>query len=122
MFQEKAAIKAQSTVASVTTFVSTSPLPMVEATAPPASAPVRLKKAAMIIACRGVSTFVETTVAIALAASWNPLLYSKMIAARTTVRKMSMAGVNADYAYFNTTCRMMFPASRQRSITFSSNS
>src|SRR5213080_601848 len=59
MFQAKGAIKAQSTVARVTTFVSTSPFPMVEATAPPARAPVRLKNAAIMIACRGVKTLVE---------------------------------------------------------------
>ncbi len=39
------------------------------ATAPPSSAPVRLKNAAIAMACRGVRTLVETTVAIALAAS-----------------------------------------------------
>jgi len=64
-----AAISAQRTVDIVTTFVSTKPLPIVDATAPPMSAPVRLKNAAMAIACRGVSTLVETTVAIAFAAS-----------------------------------------------------
>ena len=44
-------------------------LPIVEATAPPNNAPVRLKNAAIAIAWRGVSTRVETTVAIAFAAS-----------------------------------------------------
>ena len=69
MFQAKAAMSAHKTVAMVTTLVSTKPLPMVEATAPPRSAPVRLKTVAIAIACRGVSTLVETTVAMALAAS-----------------------------------------------------
>src|SRR5206468_10838846 len=69
MFQAKAAISAQSTVDIVTTFVSTRPLPIVDATAPPRSAPVRLKNAAIAMAWRGVRTLVETTVAIALAAS-----------------------------------------------------
>ena len=69
MFQAKAAISAQSIVVVVTTFVSTKPLPMVDATAPPTSAPVRLNTAAIAIAWRGVRTFVETTVAIAFAAS-----------------------------------------------------
>jgi len=69
MFHVNAAITAQSTVDIVTTLVSTSPLPIVEATAPPRSAPVRLKNAAIAIALRGVRTRVETTVAIALAAS-----------------------------------------------------
>ena len=61
--------RAQRTVFMSTTFVSTMPLPMVDATAVPMSAPVRLKNAAIAIACRGVSTFVETTVAMAFAAS-----------------------------------------------------
>ena len=69
MFQANAAMSAQSTVDITTTFVSTKPLPIVDATAPPMSAPVRLKNAAMAMACRGVRTFVETTVAMALAAS-----------------------------------------------------
>jgi hypothetical protein len=69
IFQANAAISAQSIVVVVTTFVSTKPLPMVDATAPPKSAPVKLNTAAIAIACRGVRTFVETTVAIAFAAS-----------------------------------------------------
>ena len=56
MFQLKAAITAQSTVVMVTTSVSTNPLPIVEATAPPTNAPVKLKNAAIAIAWRGVST------------------------------------------------------------------
>ena len=62
-------MRAHNTVAMFTTSVSTKPFPMVEATAPPKSAPVKLKIAAITMACRGVSTFVETTVAMALAAS-----------------------------------------------------
>jgi hypothetical protein len=50
MFQLKAAITAQSTVVIVTTSVSTNPLPIVEATAPPNNAPVKLKNAAIAIA------------------------------------------------------------------------
>src|SRR5437762_1008689 len=84
MFHANAAIRAQSTVGIVTMLVSTSPLPIVDATAPPRSAPVRLKNAAIAMALRGVRTRVETTVAIAFAASWKPLLYSKTIAARMT--------------------------------------
>src|SRR4029450_9104938 len=90
IFHANAAMTPQSTVDIVTISVSTSPLPIVDATAPPRSAPVRLKNAAIAIAFRGVRTRVETTVAIALAASWNPLLYSKMIAARTTEKNVSM--------------------------------
>src|SRR5207249_10927697 len=74
MFHTNAAMTTQSIVDIVTTLVSTSPLPIVEATAPPRSAPVRLKNAAIAIALRGVRTRVETTVAIALAASSRPLL------------------------------------------------
>ena len=117
MFQLKAATTAQSTVVIVTASVSTSPLPIVEATAPPNNAPVRLKNAAIAIAWRGVSTRVETTVAIAFAASWKPLLYSKMTAAKTT--KIIVSTRSVCYEYFSATCTMMFPASRQRSITFS---
>ncbi len=53
----------------VTTPVSTNPLPIVLATAVPVSAPTRFPTAASMIAWRGVRTFVETTVAIAFAAS-----------------------------------------------------
>src|SRR5205814_151517 len=59
MFQAKAAMSAQSTVGIVTMSVSTSPLPIVDATAPPRSAPVRLKNAAIAMALRGVRTRVE---------------------------------------------------------------
>src|SRR6185312_4596779 len=90
-----AASTAQSTVVIVTTSVSTNPLPIVAATAPPSNAPVRLKNAAIAIAWRGGRTLVETTVAMALAASWKPLLYSKMTAANTTVMKIAM-GRKAD--------------------------
>src|SRR4029453_5204693 len=117
MFQTNAATTAESTVAIVTTSVSTNPLPIVEATAPPNNAPVRLKNAAIAIAWRGVSTRVDTTVAIAFAASWKPLLYSKMTAARKTTVGGRTRFVC--YEYFSATCTMMFPASRQRSITFS---
>ena len=68
-FQTMAPTRAEKIVAMVTTLVSTSPLPMVVATAVPASAPMRLKKAAIQMAWRGVRTLVETTVAMALAAS-----------------------------------------------------
>src|SRR6266568_7575348 len=120
MFHANAAMTAQSTVDIVTTLVSTSPFPIVEATAPPRNAPVKLKNAAIAIAWRGVRTRVETTVAIAFAASWKPLLYSKMTAARMTEMKVSTR--SACYEYLSATSRMMFPASRQRSITFSISS
>src|SRR4029077_17939160 len=94
IFQAKAAMSAHSTVAIVTKLVSTKPFPMVEATAPTKRAPVKLKIAAITMACRGVSTLVETTVAMALAASGNPLLYSKKIAAKTTTKNVSIAGAD----------------------------
>ncbi len=43
MFQAKAAMSAHSTVVIVTTFVSTRPLPMVDATAPPNRCPGKIK-------------------------------------------------------------------------------
>ena len=61
--------------AKVTMDRSTMPAPTVFATAGPArNAAAKLKKAAQITAFPGVSTRVETTVAIELAASWNPLM------------------------------------------------
>ena len=50
-------------------WASTMPLMMVFATAAPHMAPSRLVMAARMIACRGVSTRVPTTVAMALAVS-----------------------------------------------------
>jgi hypothetical protein len=49
-------------------------LPTVAATCPPRNDPIRLPMAAMTSATRGVSARVETEVAIAFAASWNPLV------------------------------------------------
>ena len=51
-----------------------SPLPIVAATAVPVSAPTKFSRAARRIAVRRGSTPVLTTVATALAASWNPLM------------------------------------------------
>ena len=50
------------------------PEPMVAATLEPKKAPKRLAMAAMASATRGVRARVETEVAIALAASWKPLV------------------------------------------------
>src|SRR5438105_4786385 len=62
---------------------STTPLPTVVATwTPKPKAATKLKKAAHTTACSGVSTRVETTVAIELAASWKPLMKSKTSATR----------------------------------------
>ena len=45
---------------------------------------MKLKVAAHTTACRGESTRVDTTVAMELAASWNPLTKSKPSATRIT--------------------------------------
>ena len=50
------------------------PLPTVDATAVPRNAPTRFMIAAMISAARGDSARVDTDVAMALAASWKPLV------------------------------------------------
>src|SRR5690606_23407841 len=55
---------------------SISPDEIVLATAVPASAPIRFIDAARPTACIGESTLVATTVAIELAVSWKPLMYS----------------------------------------------
>ena len=55
--------------------MSTRPEPTVFATAvPKVNAAMKLKNAAQTTALPGVSTRVETTVAIELAASWKPLM------------------------------------------------
>src|SRR5688572_4957986 len=62
---------AQMMVCEFTNCESTKPDDTVFATAWPTSAPIRLVIAASMIACRGVSTFVDTTVAIEFAVSWK---------------------------------------------------
>ena len=47
---------------------------MVLATPTPRSAPTKLRIAAIVRASRGVKARVDTEVAIALAASWKPLV------------------------------------------------
>jgi hypothetical protein len=55
--------------------MSTMSLPMVFATASPSTTnAMKLKKAAQTTAAPGLSTRVETTVAMEFAASWNPLM------------------------------------------------
>jgi len=49
-----------------------------------------LKKAANITAVSGESTFVDTTVAMELAESWNPLMKSKTSTIPMTTYKNSM--------------------------------
>src|SRR5262245_58349231 len=107
------------------TFESSSPDEIVLATAVPHIAPIRFVQAAIAIASRGVSTFVETTVAMELAVSWKPLMYSKTSATRTTVR-ISVIGPFENepgpYEFLRTMWLMTLPASRQRSATFSRSS
>ncbi len=50
------------------------PLPTVSATSVPRNAPTKFITAAIASATRGVSARVETEVAIALEASWKPLV------------------------------------------------
>ena len=67
--------------------MSISPLPIVLATAvPTTNAAMKLKNAAQKTATPGVSTRVETTVAIELALSWKPLMKSKISATSTIAR------------------------------------
>ena len=66
------------------------PLPIVRATLTPnPNAATKLKNAAQTTAWVGLSTRVETTVAIELAASWKPLMKSKTRA--TTTMKTTRA-------------------------------
>src|SRR5438309_1683872 len=83
--------RAAMTRSCVTTFASTIPLPTVFATASPESAPARLRIPAMRIAWAGVRTRVAMTVAIAFAASWNPLTNSKMSPSSTTRARRTVA-------------------------------
>src|SRR5207344_1921743 len=78
--------KAQMMICEVisTTPVSISPDAMVLATAVPHNAPIRLVAAASNTACIGVNTLVATTVAMELAVSWKPLMYSNTSAVSTT--------------------------------------
>ena len=73
--------------AKVTTFRSTMPAPTVWATAvPKPNAATKLKNAAQITALPGVSTRVETTVAMEFAASWKPLMKSNTRATAIRIR------------------------------------
>ena len=73
------------------------------------------------MASRGVRTLVDTTVAMELAVSWKPLMYSNTRATRITVSRRVM-GQWVAQEFLSTICTMMFPASRQRSMTFSKRS
>jgi hypothetical protein len=68
---------------SSTDFMSISPFPIVLATAVPNTRnDIKLKLAAQMTACFGDKTLVDTMVAIEFAASWKPLVKSKINAIR----------------------------------------
>ncbi len=73
-FQAIAPSSAAATTSWVVVCSSTSPAPIVLATAVPANAPMKLNAAAMSSACWGRRARVATDVAIAFAVSWNPLM------------------------------------------------
>ena len=73
-FHTDAPVTAASTTTCVTMAGSAKPDAIVFATAVPLTAPAKLRMPAMITAVRMGSTPVETTVAMALAASWKPLM------------------------------------------------
>src|SRR6266545_6003072 len=91
--------------AKVTILMSIMPFPTVFATAvPKVKAATKLKNAAQMTALPGDSTRVETTVAIEFAASWKPLMKSKVsatkISAMTARRFASIrSGVLDDHAF-----------------------
>src|SRR6185312_6776421 len=67
--------------------MSTTPEPMVCATCVPAKAPATLNTAPKATALRGDNALVDTTAAMALAASCIPLMYSKIKVVRITARR-----------------------------------
>lgn len=74
MFHVEAPMSAASTTACVTSPASANPDAMVLATAVPVTAPAKFSTPASSTAVRMGSTPVLTTVAIAFAASWKPLM------------------------------------------------
>ena len=84
--QTNAAARPAKMTAPSTTDGSTTPLPIVVATATPKkNAATKLKNAAQATACIGVRTRVPTTVAIEFAASWKPFMKSN--ASATPIRR-----------------------------------
>ena len=73
-FQAMAPMSAAATIACVVVASSTSPEPMVLATAVPANAPMKLNAAAISTATWGRRARVATDVAMAFAVSWKPLM------------------------------------------------
>ena len=115
-FHRMAPSSPQISVTPVTLCASTSPRPTVVATAVPASAPPRFVTAASIMACEGVRTLVPTTAATELAVSWKPLMNSNTSATPMTVSNRVIGAQEC----FKAMWAITLPASRQRSITFSS--
>src|ERR671932_2388888 len=92
-----AATRAEMTSDWVDSSGGTMPLPTVVATAVPDSAPRKFSTPAMSTARPGDSTRVATTVAIALAVSWKPLMKSKLSPRRriSSRRNSSVLGVSS---------------------------
>src|SRR3990172_11846875 len=89
--QTMAAVRPAKMTALSTTSGCTMPFPTVVATATPKpKAAMKLKNAAHATACRGVSTRVDTMVAIELAASWKPFMKSNASATRMRRTRTSM--------------------------------
>jgi hypothetical protein len=101
-FQVIAPISAARITSASTLSGRTMPLPIVRATlTPKPNAATKLKNAAQTTACVGLSTRVDTTVAMELAASWKPLMKSKISATtmmKTTRASGSMPGVSPSSA------------------------
>src|SRR6266536_3374906 len=115
--QAIAPIRPAKTTASEKTFASTTPLAMVLATfVPKMRKAMKLKKAAHPTARSGVSTRVDTTVAIELAASWNPLKKSKDSATR--ISRTRITGI--PQACLSTIDSRVFATSSQPSMAASS--
>src|SRR5207244_5779018 len=121
MSQRKAATSAAKITAWSTASGATIPFPTVVATATPKpKAATKLKNAAHATAMRGVSTRVETTVAIEFAASWKPFMKSKARATRIKRTIMRVReGRPAEQVYSSATPSITLATSSQRSMAFS---
>ena len=118
--QTMAPARAARTTAPSTRCGSTMPVPIVAATCSPKNKKAtKLKNAAHTTAHRGESTRVETTVAIELAASWNPLTKSNTSATTTTVATRS---IDRAQACSSTTPSIVLATSSHRSVALSSAS
>ena len=109
--------------AEVTMERSIMPPPTVRATAVPnPNAARKLKTAAQMTACPGVSTRVETIVAIEFAASWKPLMKSKTSATAISASTASSVGSMPAYPFLTITPSTRLPTSSQRSVAASRKS